>query len=150
LEETMGEPTEPSDVAGHSDLEHRRNRGTFYGESAARAAEAVDQQQPSDRAAIYMVERAAIQLRRLRWEPSSDEDQAARSAGIDALASRLAGTWPVDPHRVPAPMSDELLAQYARPRERPEEKAPSVTARIRRWFGGGGEKDQSTNRGARS
>lgn len=134
----MDEPDARTDKPRHRELERRRNRGTFYGESAKRAEEASEVQQPADSVAIYMVERAAIQLRRLRWAQSVEEAEA--SAHIDALAFDKAGKWHDEPRPVSGPMSEQLLAQYARPDEDAARKDRTVTDRVIGWFRKGDKK----------
>jgi len=127
----MDEPGARTDKPRYPGLERRRNRGTFYDEAAKQAEETRDVR-PADSVAIYRVERAAIQLRRLRWAQSVEEAEA--SARIDDLAFDNAGKWEDEPRPASVPMSEELLAQYARPDENAARQDRTVTDRVIDWF----------------
>ena len=130
---------EPEPSTKYRELERRSNRDPSYGETAQQAEETSKDERRADRAAVYMVERAAIRLRRLRWAQSIDDVKT--SARIDDLASKKAGHWHEEPRPPSEPMSDQLLAQYARPDAVRDER--SVTDRVVDWFKKGAKKGPS-------
>jgi hypothetical protein len=127
----MAEPGAASDKPRYRELEQRRNRDTFYGESEQRQEEVSAVKEKVDPAAIYLAERAAIRLRRLRWAQSVEEAEA--SVRIDRLALEKAGKWETEPTPPAWPLSETLLAQYARPDERAS-KEQTVRDRVAGWF----------------
>ena len=124
---------ESNDQAGktkpaYPELERRRSRELSYGEARERAKHE-KARSPGDETAIYLIEREAIELRRLRWQLS--EEQRAVSKRVDEIASERKGKWgPRTASRGTVPQA-ERLAQYARPVERAEESESGLFATTR-------------------
>ena len=99
---------EPPEKSEGPSLEPRENREPDYGDDIERDARR-GKPQTLDNRAFYLIEREAIQLRRLRWE-----ERRVRATPADAVE----------------PQADRL-AQYSRP-SKPEEP-DSVLTRSRKW-----------------
>ena len=116
--------TKPS----YPELERRKSRGLSYGEARERAkherARTLD-----DNAAFYLIEREAIELRRLRWQ--SSKEQRAISKRVDEIASERKGKWGPRTASLGALPQEERLAQYARPLERADEAESGLFATTR-------------------
>jgi len=131
----MAESQEP-DKPKYPDLESRRSRDVSYGEEDERAARERGRRGQDNRA-FYLIEREAIQLRRLRWDVSDDGKRALQE--IEDLATSLQRTRRRVSRSV-ALRPIEGLAQYARPFERRETRSPTFVARVRSWFSSAGER----------
>ena len=105
--------------ATYPELERRKSREPSYGEASERARHE-KARRPGDNTAFYLIEREAIELRRLRWQ-SSDDELRVVSTRVDQMASERKGKWgPRTASRGALP-PEQRLAQYARPLERADE-----------------------------
>ena len=118
--------------ARYPELERRKSRGLSYGEASERAkheqARSLDDDAAFylDNAAFYLIEREAIELRRLRWQSSEEHKRVSKR--VDEIASERKGKWGPRIASGAALSPEQRLAQYARPLERAEASRPGLFA----------------------
>ena len=119
-EDDMGESNDSSKKTKttYPELERRKSREPSYGEASERARHE-KARRPGDNTAFYLIEREAIELRRLRWQ--SSKEQKAVSTRVDDIASERKGKWAQRIAARGALPPEQRLAQYARPLERADE-----------------------------
>ena len=114
--------------ATYPELERRKSREPSYGEESERARHE-KARRPGDNTAFYLIEREAIELRRLRWQ--SSKEQRAVSTRVDEIASERKGKWGPRTAARGALPPEQRLAQYARPLERADESREGLFATTR-------------------
>ena len=110
----MGESNDSSKKTKttYPELERRKSREPSYGEASERARHE-KARRPGDNTAFYLIEREAIELRRLRWQ--SSKEQKAVSTRVDDIASERKGKWAQRIAARGALPPEQRLAQYRAP-----------------------------------
>ena len=113
-EDDMGESNDSSKKTKttYPELERRKSREPSYGEASERARHE-KARRPGDNTAFYLIEREAIELRRLRWQ--SSKEPKAVSTRVDDIASERKGKWAQRIAARGALPPEQRLAQYAPP-----------------------------------
>ena len=105
-------------------VESRESREPYYGEEQPDAGR--DERRKKKAQAVYLIEREAIQLRRVRWQSSSSPLPAGLTTAGLIETARSERPAP----RVDDPIANRLVT-YARPHKKSSDE--SMLARLRRW-----------------